>query len=80
MIVPSAWPQVLDLLGTPLVIEPWPGEISSDAGLLPICQFDQRVDSRGAFTPASTTPATLTSRECYCLGKGMRSRITSNGS
>ena len=24
MIVPSAWPQVMDVVGTPLVIEPWP--------------------------------------------------------
>ena len=30
---PSAWPQVLDFFGTPLVIEASPGQLSSDAGL-----------------------------------------------
>jgi hypothetical protein len=24
MIVPPAWPEVMDFFGTPLVIEPWP--------------------------------------------------------
>jgi hypothetical protein len=28
------------LFGTPLVIEPSPGQLSSDAGLLPVRQFD----------------------------------------
>ena len=31
---PSAWPQVLDFFGTPLVIEPSAGQLSGDAGLL----------------------------------------------
>ena len=43
MSVPSAWPQVLDFFGTPLVIEPSAGQLSSGAGLLPIRQFDERV-------------------------------------
>jgi hypothetical protein len=42
MSIPSAWPQVLDFFGRPLVIEPSSGQLSSDAGLLPIRQFDQR--------------------------------------
>jgi hypothetical protein len=33
----------LDLFGTPLVIEPSLGQLSSYAGLLPVRQFDQRV-------------------------------------
>jgi hypothetical protein len=52
MILPSAWPQVLDFIGTPLVIEPSPAELSSDAGLLPLRQFDQRIGLTRAFTNA----------------------------
>ena len=36
MSVPSARPQFLDFFGTPLVMEPSPGQLTSDAGLLPI--------------------------------------------
>jgi hypothetical protein len=43
MSVPAAWPQVLDFFGPPIVIEPSPGQLSSDAGLLPIRKFDQCV-------------------------------------
>ena len=43
MSIPSAWPQVLDFFGAPLVIEPSPGQLSGDAGLLPVRQFDQRI-------------------------------------
>jgi hypothetical protein len=31
MSVPPAWPHVLDFFGTPLVIEPSPGQLSTDA-------------------------------------------------
>jgi hypothetical protein len=41
--IPSAWPQVLAFPGTPLVIQPSPGRLSGDAGLLPVRQFDQRI-------------------------------------
>src|SRR5262249_59552362 len=40
MSIPRTWPQVLDFFGLPLVIEPSQGRLSSDAGLLPIRQFD----------------------------------------
>jgi hypothetical protein len=49
MPIPSAWPQVLDFVGTPLVIEPSPGQLSRDAGLLPIRQFDQAIGLTRAF-------------------------------
>ena len=52
MILSPAWPQVLDFLGTPVVIEPSPGQLSSDAGLLPIRQFDQRISLTQAFAEA----------------------------
>src|SRR5262249_37633254 len=53
---PSAWPSVLDFFGTPLVIEPSPGQLSSDAGLLPIRQFDERIGLTRAFTDALDDP------------------------
>src|SRR5215475_7723456 len=43
MSVPPTWPQCLDFFDTPIVIEPSPGQLSSDAGLLPIRQFDERI-------------------------------------
>jgi hypothetical protein len=42
MSIPSPWSKVLDLFGTPLVIERSPGQLSGDAGLLPVRRFDQR--------------------------------------
>jgi hypothetical protein len=56
MSVPSAWPQILDFFGTPIIIEPSPGQLSSDAGLLPIRQFDQRIGLTQAFTNALDDP------------------------
>jgi hypothetical protein len=41
MSIPSARPQSLDFFGTPIVIEPSPGQLSSDAGLLPVRQFGE---------------------------------------
>ena len=52
MSITAAWPQVLDFFGTPLVIEPSTGQLSSDAGLLPIRQFDQRIGLTRAFADA----------------------------
>ena len=43
MSIAAAWPHCLPFFGTPLVIEPSPGQFSGDAGLLPIRPFDQRM-------------------------------------
>jgi hypothetical protein len=43
MSLPAARPQVLDFFGTSLIDEQSPGQLSGDAGLLPIRQFDQRI-------------------------------------
>src|SRR5215471_8702907 len=56
MMLPSAWPQGLDFFGTPLVIEPSPGQLSGDAGLLPIREFDERVGLTQAFADALDDP------------------------
>src|SRR5271166_69979 len=52
MSISAMWPQVLDFFGTPLVIEPSTGQLSSDAGLFPIRQFDQRIGLTRAFAEA----------------------------
>src|SRR5438105_1925844 len=56
MSIPAAWPQTLDFFGTPLVIEPSQGQLSSNAGLLPIRQFDDRIGLTRAFTDALDGP------------------------
>jgi hypothetical protein len=53
---PPVWPQCLDFFGTSLVIERSPGQLSSDAGLLPIRQFDQRIGLTLAFAQALDDP------------------------
>jgi hypothetical protein len=56
MSLPGLWPQVLDFFGTPLVIEPSPGQLSGDAGLFPVRQFDQRIGLTRAFAEALNDP------------------------
>ena len=56
MSIPAARPQVLDCFGTPLVIEPSPGQLTSYAGLLPVRQFDQRLGLTQAFADALDDP------------------------
>jgi hypothetical protein len=56
MSVPGVWPQVLDFFGTPLVIEPSPGQLSGDAGLLPVRQFDQHIGLTRSFAVALEDP------------------------
>jgi hypothetical protein len=56
MSIPPAWPQVLDFFGTPLTIEPSAGQLASDAGLLPIRQFDERIGLTKAFADALDDP------------------------
>jgi hypothetical protein len=61
MIVPSAWPEVVDFFGTPLVIEPRSGQLFGDAASLPLRQFDQRLNlTQRPSLRRSTTPATPT--------------------
>jgi hypothetical protein len=72
--IPSAWPQVLDFFGTPLVIEPSPGQLSSDAGLLPIHQFDQHIGLTRAFAEALDDPRDPGLTE-YSFPEMVRSRV-----
>ena len=56
MSVPPPRPQVLDFFATPLVTERSPRQLSSDAGLLPVRQFDQRIGLTRAFADALDDP------------------------
>jgi hypothetical protein len=56
MSLPGVWPQVLAFFGTPVVIEPSPGQLSGDAGLLPVRQFDDRIGLTRAFADALNDP------------------------
>ena len=56
MSLPAGWPQVLDFFGKPLVIGSSAGQLSSDAGLLPIRQFDDHIGLTRAFAEALDDP------------------------
>ena len=56
MSIPPGWPQVLEFFGTLLFNEPSPGQLSGDAGLLPLRQFDQRLGLTWAFAEALDDP------------------------
>jgi hypothetical protein len=58
--MPPSWPQVLACFGTPLIIGLSSGQLSSDAGLLPIRQFDERIGFTRAFTNALDDSRDLT--------------------
>jgi hypothetical protein len=53
---PPVWAQCLDFFGTSLVIEPSPGQLSGNAGLLPIRQFDARIGLTRGFAEALDDP------------------------
>jgi hypothetical protein len=59
MSIPPAWPQCLEFVGTPLVLEPSPGQLSSDAGLLPTREFDERIGLTQTFADALNDPRDL---------------------
>src|SRR5260370_660876 len=56
MSIQPVWQHDLDFFGTPILVEPSRGQLSSDAGLLPIRQFDQRIGLTQAFANALDDP------------------------
>ena len=56
MSIPPVWQERLDFFGRPIVLEPWHAQLSSDAGLLAIRQFDERVGLTQAFAQALDDP------------------------
>jgi hypothetical protein len=57
MIIPAAWLQGLNFFGMRLVVEPSAGQLSGDAGLLPMRQFDRRMGMTPAYAEAVDGPA-----------------------
>ena len=53
MIIHTVWQKSFGFFGSkPVVVEPSAGQLSSDAGLLPIRQFDQRIGLTEQFAQA----------------------------
>ncbi len=77
MRIPPAWQEFLDFFGLPIVLEPSQGQLSGDAGLLPVRRFDERIgltrsfaDALGAspIPPSPNTPREMIrSRVCGIL-------------
>ena len=51
-----AWQECLEFFGRPIVLEPSHAQLSSDAGLLAIRHFDERVGLTQAFAQALDDP------------------------
>ena len=58
MSIQSAWQQGFDFFGLPIVVEPSRTAISSDAGLLPLRQFDAQIGLTESFIMALADPRT----------------------
>src|SRR5262245_5837080 len=56
MSIQPAWQQTFACFSIPVVVEPSHGQLTSDAGLLPIRQFDQRLGLTQAFADALDDP------------------------
>jgi DDE family transposase len=56
--IQGAWQGVLDFLGggRPIIVETSPAQLSSDAGLLPIRQYDERIGLTAQFAQALEDP------------------------
>lgn len=54
MIIQSVWQKSLGFFGKPVVVQPSEAELTSDAGLLPIREFDQRIGLTEQFVDALT--------------------------
>jgi Transposase DDE domain group 1 len=56
MSIQPAWQQTFAFFTIPVVVEPSQGQLTSDAGLLPIREFDQRIGLTQAFADALDDP------------------------
>src|SRR5262245_21627354 len=56
MSIPPAWQQRLDFFGPPIIVAPSRAALTSDAGLLPLRQFDEHIGLTRAFAAALDDP------------------------
>ena len=56
MSIQPVWQETLDFFGSPVVLEPSAGQLSSDAGLLPFRQLDERLGLTHAFAAVLNDP------------------------
>jgi Transposase DDE domain group 1 len=56
MSIRPVWQESLDFFGAPIVLEPATAQLSSDAGLLPVRQLDERLGLTRAFAAALNDP------------------------
>jgi Transposase DDE domain group 1 len=54
--IQPVWQEALDFFGTPVVLEPSAGQLSSDAGLLPFRQLDEQLGLTRAFAAVLNDP------------------------
>lgn len=54
MIIQSVWQKSFGFFGKPVVVQPGEAELTSDAGLMPIREFDQRIGLTEQFAAALT--------------------------
>jgi hypothetical protein len=54
--IQPVWQETLDFFATPIALEPSAGQLSSDAGLLPFRQLDERLGLTRAFAAALNDP------------------------
>jgi hypothetical protein len=74
VIIQSVWQKSFDFFCKPVVVEPSEAELTSDAGLLPIRQFDQQIGLTEQFAAALTDLRYQPSVE-HTLGEMVRMRI-----
>ena len=72
MIMQTVWQKSFEFFGKPVVVQPSEAELTSDAGLLPIREFDQRIGLTEQFAAALTDlryepSVTHTLREMVCM-------------
>jgi hypothetical protein len=56
MSIQAVWQETLDFFGSPVVLEPSAGQLSSDAGLLPFRQLDEHLGLTRAFAAVLNDP------------------------